>query len=86
MHIRDKVPISDASIDGRLTLRHCADSSKAASVRDPVSRLFPFMLAGKNGKTDASFRLLLANPSLVIGEAQNDAKMSRKRKRSLAMG
>ncbi len=83
--------------DKRLTLHHASDSNtasydnvmdvfeanpKAASVRDPVTNLYPFMLAGMHGNTDAAFTLLLANPTLVIGG--NQAKViTRKRKRSL---
>ena len=83
--------------DKRLTLHHASDSNtasyenvmdvfeanpKAASVRDPVTNLYPFMLAGMHGNTDAAFTLLLANPTLVI--VGNQAKVdSRKRKRSL---
>jgi hypothetical protein len=83
--------------DKRLTLHHASDSNtasyenvmdvfeanpKAASVRDPVTNLYPFMLAGMHGNTDAAFTLLLANPTLVIDG--NQAKVdSRKRKRSL---
>ena len=83
--------------DKRLTLHHASDSNtasyenvmdvfeanpKAASVRDPVTNLYPFMLAGMHGNTDAAFTLLLSNPTLVI--VGNQAKVdSRKRKRSL---
>ena len=83
--------------DKRLTLHHASDSNtasyenvmdvfeanpKAASVRDPVTNLYPFMLAGMHGNTDAAFTLLLSNPTLVI--VWNQAKVdSRKRKRSL---
>jgi hypothetical protein len=83
--------------DKRLTLHHASDSNtasyenvmdvfeanpKAASVRDPVTNLYPFMLAGMHGNTDAAFTLLLSNPTLVV--VGNQAKVdSRKRKRSL---
>ena len=57
--------------DGRLTLHHAVGSSsvpfeavmdifkanpKSASVRDPVSGLYPFMLAASNDNIAASFR------------------------------
>ncbi len=69
----------------RLTLHHASDSNtasyeavtdafeaspKAASVRDPVTNLYPFMLAGVHGNTDASFRLLLANHTLIFASKQ----------------
>ncbi len=81
----------------RLTLHHASDSNtasyenvmtvfeanpKAASVRDPVTNLYPFMLAASADNTNAAFTLLIANPTLVIGG--NQAKVDgRKRKRSL---
>ena len=83
--------------DKRLTLHHASDSNtasyenvmdvfeanpKAASVRDPVTNLYPFMLAASADNTNAAFTLLIANPTLVIGG--NQAKVDgRKRKRSL---
>jgi hypothetical protein len=83
--------------DKRLTLHHASDSNtasceavmdvfeanpKAASVRDPVTSLYPFMLAGMHGNSDAAFKLLLVNPSLVIGDTQTVD--TRKRKRRLS--
>jgi len=92
----------EADEDGRLTLHHATGSinashetiecifeanSKAASVRDPVTRLYPFMLAGSNVRTTASFKLLLADPNLVLGGTQVDAgENDKKRKRSPSMG
>ena len=88
--------------DGRLSLHYAVGASsasyeaimdifnanpKAASVRDPASRLFPFMLAGSNDNVSASFRLLLADPSLVASGVQvDDNSDGKKRKRSLSMG
>ena len=67
---------------GEFSARLIEANPKAASVRDPVTNLYPFMLAGMHGNTDAAFTLLLANPTLVI--VGNQAKVdSRKRKRSL---
>mmetsp|Transcript_37971 Transcript_37971/g.66565 ORF Transcript_37971/g.66565 Transcript_37971/m.66565 type:complete len:637 (-) Transcript_37971:76-1986(-) len=88
--------------DGRLTLHHAVDSTsapfeavmdvfeanpKSVSVRDPVSGLYPFMLAASNDNIAASFSLLLADPSLVLGGTQVDTVDSnKKRKRSPPMG
>ena len=67
---------------------------EGVSIRDPVTRLYPFMLAagsqlsgGAHNNSDhasASFSLLLANPSLVMSGMQEevDAGDRRKRKRS----
>ena len=53
----------------------------AASIRDPVTGLYPFQLAASKGNYKASFSLLLENPNLV-SSAINGAKVSgRKRKR-----
>ena len=88
---------------GRFTLHHaCANTStsfetvmnvleanpKGVSVRDPVSGLYPFMLAASKDNVAASFSLLLANPSLVLGGTiQVDAvDAKKKRKRSPSMG
>ena len=89
--------------DGRLTLHHAVDKSstsyeaiidvfeahpKGASVRDPVSGLFPFMLAASNDNVAAAFSLLLADPSLVVGvteDVQDDVEGGNKRKRSISM-
>jgi hypothetical protein len=87
-------------INKRLTLHHTSDSDtasfdatmdvfeanpKAASIRDPVTNLYPFMLAGMHGNTDASFRLLLANPSLVVCSTQSSGRKRTKRKRGLSV-
>ncbi len=51
----------------------------AASIRDPMTGLFPFQLAASNGNVEAAHNLLLANPNLVSsGIHVHD----RKRKRS----
>ena len=59
---------------------------EGASVIDPVTGLYPFMLASGNGEArsvSSSFSLLIANPSLVMsGIQEEDAAVSRKRKRS----
>mmetsp|Transcript_38629 Transcript_38629/g.81227 ORF Transcript_38629/g.81227 Transcript_38629/m.81227 type:complete len:257 (+) Transcript_38629:526-1296(+) len=85
--------------DGRLTLHHAVDSTnapyemimdifdanpKSASVCDPVSGLYPFMIAASNDNIAASFSLLLADPNLVIGGIQMD-DTNKKRKRSPSM-
>ncbi|KAK1741058.1 hypothetical protein QTG54_008310 [Skeletonema marinoi] len=80
--------------DKRLPLHYAADASTAsfevvmevfkaykhaASIRDPMTGLFPFQLAASNGNYKASYSLLLANPNLV----SSGIKVSdRKRKRS----
>eukprot|EP00986_Skeletonema_menzelii_P006158 scaffold2330_cov136-Skeletonema_menzelii.AAC.9 len=51
----------------------------AASIRDPVTGLFPFQLAASNGNIEAAFRLHLANPNLVSSGIKVG---DRKRKRS----
>ena len=63
---------------------------QAAIIQDPVTRLYPFMLAGSNGNTAAAFDLLLSEPNLVLGGIpadQDDAEEEngRKRKRSPSM-
>ena len=89
--------------NGRLPLHHAADISgdtfdaamdifhanpKSASVRDPLSGLYPFMLAASNGQIAVSFNLLLADPSLVVGSTNGDIMpgASKKRKRSQLFG
>lgn len=53
-------------------------SKQAASIREPISGLFPFQLAASIGNHKASFSLLLANPSLVsTGIKDNDRKRKR---------
>ena len=68
---------------------------QAASIRCPASGLYPFMLAASTGldrygcgkaMIGASFRLLLADPSLVAGGIPvDDNAGSRKRKRSASL-
>ena len=93
--------------DGRITLHYAANQRapyetiehilnaypEGASVRDPVTRLYPFMLAAGSQITNvhyvsASFSLLLSNPSLVMSGIREevDTGDSRKRKRSASMG
>ena len=84
--------------DGRITLHYAVGSSstsyeaimdvfeaypQGASIVDPVTKLFPFMLAASNNNIAASHSLLFANPSLVIGGV--DVGGGKKRKRSLSM-
>jgi len=92
-HLKDK--------DGRLPLHYAATRSvyetvacileanpKAAVIRDPVTGLYPFMLAGSNENTAAAFELLLSDPNLVLGEIpadEDDEENDRKRKRSPSM-
>eukprot|EP00984_Skeletonema_dohrnii_P030785 scaffold22545_cov107-Skeletonema_dohrnii-CCMP3373.AAC.1 len=92
-HMKDK--------DGRLPLHYAAArgvyetvacileaNPKAAVIRDPVSGLYPFMLAGSNENTAASFELLLSDPNLVLGGIpadEDDVENDRKRKRSPSM-
>ena len=54
-------------------------NTKACSVADPITGLFPFMLAAKQKCTDAAFILLREDPSLVSGGIPQESK---KRKRS----
>ena len=89
----------DTAENGRLPLHHVAAASgdtfesamdifqanpKGASVRDPVSGLYPFMLVASNDHVATSFNLLLADPSLILGGTSNVpiAGASKKRKRS----
>ena len=84
---------------GRLPIHHavlcsspCLDNvtdifnanPKGASVADPVTRLYPFMLAASKDSVAAAFKLLLANPSLVDTRFDGEGS-SRKRKRSLSV-
>ena len=73
---------------------------EGVSVRDPVTKLYPFMLAAGSANpaneslhsainsVSSSFSLLVANPSLVMSGIQEevDTGDSRKRKRSASMG
>ena len=64
---------------------------EGASVIDPVTGLYPFMLAAGNDEArsvSSSFSLLIANPSLVMSNIQEevDTVDNRKRKRSESMG
>ena len=54
-------------------------NTKAVAVVDPITGLFPFMLAAKQGCADAAFMLLREDPSLVSGGMPQETK---KRKRS----
>ena len=79
--------------DGRLPIHYAAASSTAsvevimevlgknkdaASIADPMTRLFPFQLAAASDNVEASFSLLLANPCLVsTGIKSNDKKRKR---------
>eukprot|EP00984_Skeletonema_dohrnii_P014955 scaffold6403_cov128-Skeletonema_dohrnii-CCMP3373.AAC.6 len=80
--------------DKRLPLHYAADSSTAsfevvmevfkaykdaASIRDPMTGLFPFQLAASNDNVESSFSLLLANPNIVSSGINVS---DRKRKRS----
>eukprot|EP00984_Skeletonema_dohrnii_P030579 scaffold22177_cov90-Skeletonema_dohrnii-CCMP3373.AAC.1 len=92
-HMKDK--------DGRLPLHYAAArgvyetvacileaNPKAAVIRDPVTGLYPFMLAGSNENTAAAFELLLSDPNLVLGGIpadEDDEENDRKRKRSPSM-
>ena len=81
------------------TIKHILNAyPEGASIRDPVTRLYPFMLGAgsqvsggahsNSNDASASFSLLLANPSLVMSGIQEevDTGDSRKRKRSASMG
>lgn len=79
--------------DGRLPLHYATASptasmevimevfgknKEAASIADPMTRLFPFQLAAASDNVEASFSLLLANPCLVsTGIEVNDKKRKR---------
>jgi len=83
---------------GRLALHYAVASSRAsfdsvvdileanpeaASVSDPMSGLFPFQLAASNDNIGASFRLLCADPNLVLSGIQVDeTDEAKKRKRT----
>ena len=54
-------------------------NTNASSSIDPVTGLYPFMLAAKQGSIDVAFRLLQEDPNLVSGGIPSD---SRKRKRA----
>jgi len=54
-------------------------NTKAVSVLDPFTGLYPFMLAATKGCTDAAFMLLREDPSLLSSGITKDSK---KRKRS----
>ena len=64
---------------------------EGASARDPVTGLYPFMLAAGNdteNSVSTAYSLLLVNPSLVVGGIiqEDERTNSRKRKRSESMG
>jgi len=62
---------------------------EGAAVIDPVTGLYPFMLASGSDTANsvtATFSLLIANPSLVSGIQDDEDTNSRKRKRSESMG
>mmetsp|Transcript_17161 Transcript_17161/g.26881 ORF Transcript_17161/g.26881 Transcript_17161/m.26881 type:complete len:958 (-) Transcript_17161:146-3019(-) len=87
--------------DGRFPLHYAAtrgvyetvacvfeENPKAAIVCDPLTGLYPFMLAGSNGNAAAAFELLLSDPNLVLGGIpadEDDEEKDRKRKRSPSM-
>ena len=54
-------------------------NTNAGSTIDPVTGLYPFMLAARHGSIDVAFRLLQEDPNLVSGGIPAD---SRKRKRA----
>ena len=69
------------------TIEHILKANPAgASVRDPVTGVYPFMLTAVSDtvkSVSSTFSLLLANPSLVMsGIQEEDTAGSRKRKRS----
>mmetsp|Transcript_34118 Transcript_34118/g.76801 ORF Transcript_34118/g.76801 Transcript_34118/m.76801 type:complete len:877 (+) Transcript_34118:233-2863(+) len=83
---------------GRVTLHYAVDKKetpfdtihrvlesfpRAASILDPVTKLYPFMQAGMNSQVDATFSLLLKNPSLVAGVHCNHTTNKRKRSPSM---
>ena len=85
---------------GRLPLHHAVNHKKttyqtvmdifeayprAVSVRDPISKLYPFMTAGSKGNIAASFDLLRADPSLIAGGISVAVEDTKKRKRSMPM-
>lgn len=104
--IFEEFPNLAYSVDhaGRLPLHHAvaqntsyeileyivAKNPVAATVHDPVSGLYPFMIAGSVDNASAAFKLLLASPNLVAGDFDSlhhgcDEEMSKKRKRSLSL-
>ena len=74
------------------TIEHILKANPAgASVRDPITGIYPFMLTAVSDAADSvssTFSLLLANPSLVMSGIQGevDTVDNRKRKRSESMG
>ena len=85
------------SSDGRIPLHYATGTDHAsfdtiellleaypngASTIDPETGLYPFMLASVSGIVDATFKLLVADPSLVGGALDSEGK---KRKRSPSM-
>ena len=53
----------------------------AATMRDPITKLYPFQLAASNHNYKASFSLLLENPNLVASAINVPKSRGRKRKR-----
>ena len=53
----------------------------AATMRDPITKLYPFQLAASNNNYKASFSLLLENPNLVASAINVPKSRGRKRKR-----
>ena len=53
----------------------------AATMRDPITKLYPFQLAASNHNYKASFSILLENPNLVASAINVPKSRGRKRKR-----
>ena len=70
---------ASASVSIEVIMEVLKANNDAASVRDPVTGMFPFQLAASCNNVEASFNLLLANPNLVSGGIKVG---DRKRKRS----
>jgi len=83
-----RLPIHHAVLCSSPRLDNVTDifnaNPKGASVADPVTRLYPFMLAASKDSVAVAFKLLLANPSLVDTRFDDEGS-SRKRKRSLSI-
>eukprot|EP00984_Skeletonema_dohrnii_P014960 scaffold6403_cov128-Skeletonema_dohrnii-CCMP3373.AAC.11 len=81
LHYAAAAASATASFDVFMTIFEA--NKDAASIRDPVTGLFPFQLAACHHNYAASFSLLLANPNLVSSAVTGASDVSdRKRKRS----
>jgi hypothetical protein len=59
---------------------------EAASCLEPVSRLYPFMMAAAKGNAAVAFQLLLVSPNLVSGGVPIDESNRTRRVQTPAAG